>query len=107
MTINAGTLNRRVTIQQLQPGVDELGQPIQAWGDVATVFASIKSPTGSSTIYGEADVAINKMAVRIRYRDGLTAGMQLVHKGKAMMIEAILPDMTGGIYTDILVELKS
>lgn len=104
MTLNAGVLNRRVTIQQLVAGVDPIGQPTDVWTDLATVFASIKTPTGSSAIHGGADIAINRMSVRIRYRDDVTEGMRMLYKGDILNIEAVLPDTMGKIYTDVLVE---
>ncbi len=45
--MQAGRLNRRVTLQSPSQSVDELGQPIPGWTDVATLWAAIR-PMGSN-----------------------------------------------------------
>lgn len=105
MTMNAGLLNRRVTIQQLQSGVDPIGQPIESWVDVTTVYASIKVPTGFSAIKADADVSITQRNIRCRYREGINAGMRAVHKSVTYQINAVLPDMMGRTYLDLVCEV--
>ena len=64
--MQAGTLNRRVTLQAPGTTQDELGQPITGWTDVATVWASVRHVSGLEAIKSGADVSVVKVSVRIR-----------------------------------------
>lgn len=79
MSLAAGTLNRRGTIQQRQSGEDDAGQPLTGWDDVAKVWANVKGQSGMGSITGLQDnvaASIDRYSIRIRYRTGLDAGMR-------------------------------
>lgn len=86
------TLNHRVTIQQLAAGYDGLGQPVESWTDVASVWANVRHVSGLETIKSDADVSVLKVSVRIRQRAGLDVGMRLVHGADVFDVRALLPD---------------
>jgi SPP1 family predicted phage head-tail adaptor len=90
--LNAGTLNRRVTIRQQSTVQDEIGQPMQAWTDVATVWANIRHPNGSESIQADRDVSIVRASIRIRRRTDVTAAMRVHHGAAVYEIKAVLPD---------------
>lgn len=102
MKLNPGTLNRRIAIQQLAAGVDLIGQPVNTWSDVAQVWADMRFRSGLESIKGDVETSMARVSVRIRYRTGITAGMRVLHESVAYDIEAVLPDLTGKVYCDLV-----
>lgn len=90
--MDSRSLNRRITIQRLQDGQDEIGQPVQTWVDVATVWANIRYLNGVETVKSDAPVSVAKASIRIRRRTDVTAGMRAVHGSTIFDIKAVLPD---------------
>ena len=87
-SVDAGTLRHRVRIEVLGPLLDSNGDPIQdeatgmlaqAWQEVATVWASIESLSAREFIQSQATQSEVNARITIRYRDGLTPDMRLVH----------------------------
>ena len=102
--MQAGRLNRRVTLQSPSQSVDEIGQPIPGWTDVATVWGDIRMKSGLESIKAGASVSVVQASVRIRYRSGVNAGMRLVHNLVAYDIKAVMPDIGGREYLDLVCE---
>ena len=98
-------MNRRCQLQSPSQSVDELGQPIPGWTDVATVWASIRHLSGVESIKADAAVSAVKASIRIRWRTGLNAGMRVVHGLRVYSIEAVLPDAGGREYVDLVAEV--
>ena len=105
--MQAGRLNRRCTLQQPGTTTDELGQPIPGWTDVATVWADIRMKSGLESIKAGAPVSVVAASIRIRYRAGVNAGMRIVHNLTAYQITAVLPDVGGREYVDLVAEVVS
>lgn len=105
--MRAGLLNSRVTIQQLAAGQDALGQPVQTWSDVATVWANIRHSSGVENIKSDAEMSVVRASIRIRYKTGITTGMRAVSGGVSYDIMSVLPDMGGKEYTDLVCEVVS
>lgn len=105
--MQAGRLNRRCTLQQPGTATDELGQPIPGWVDVATVWADIRLKSGLESIKAGAPVSTVQASVRVRYRAGITAGMRLVHNLQAYNIVAVMPDIGGREFVDLVCEVVS
>lgn len=103
--MQAGRLNRRVTLQSPSQSVDELGQPIPGWTDVAVVWADIRMKSGLESIKAGAPVSVVQASIRVRYRAGITAGMRLTHNLQAFNIVAVLPDVGGREYVDLVCEV--
>ena len=101
----AGKLNRRVVIQQLTAGQDDIGQPVQTWATLATVWAHILHISGRESIQADADTATLKASIRIRYRTDVTSAMRVVHGAKTYEIKAVLPDEEGRDHVDLSCEL--
>lgn len=85
--MNARDLDQRVTLQRLQPGSDSVGQPLDAWTDVCTVWANCRQLTGAEAIRTGADVSTLRASWCIRWRAGIDAGMRLVHRGQVWAIK--------------------
>lgn len=105
--MQAGRLNRRVTLQSPSQSVDELGQPIPGWTDVATLWADIRMKSGLEAIKAGAPVSTVQASIRIRYRPGVTAGMRVVHNLAAYNIVAVMPDVSGREFVDLACEQVS
>ena len=103
--MQAGLLNRRVTLQAPGTTQDELGQPIPGWTDVATLWADIRMKSGLESIKAGAPVSVVQASIRVRYRAGITAGMRVVHNLQAFNITAVLPDVGGLEYVDLVCEV--
>lgn len=105
--MKAGTLNRRVTIQRPGEGFDEAGQPVTDWQDVATVWANIAGQTGMGTITRAQDgvgASIERYSIRIRYREGLDAGMRVVSGAQVFDVRQVRMDFDRREYTDLVCE---
>lgn len=103
--MQAGRLNRRCVIQAAETVQDELGQPIPGWDDVATVWADIRNRSGLEAIKAGAPVSTVQASIRIRYRAGVTAGMRVVHNLLAYEIKAVMPDVSGREYVDLICQV--
>ena len=103
--MQAGLINRRVTLQAPGTTQDELGQPIPGWTDVATLWADIRMKSGLESIKAGAPVSVVQASIRVRYRAGITAGMRVVHNLQAYNITAVLPDVGGREYVDLVCEV--
>lgn len=90
--MRAGQLKHRITIQRPTGAKDQWGTPEpQGWEDVARVWANVLHQSGSESIRAGADVSIVRASVRIRWREGLNAGLRVLHQGQVFDIEAVLP----------------
>ena len=105
--MQAGRLNRRCTLQSPSQSVDELGQPIPVWTDVATLWADIRMKSGLESIKAGASVSVVQASIRVRYRAGITAGMRIVHNLQAYNIVAVLPDVGAREYVDLVCQVVS
>jgi SPP1 family predicted phage head-tail adaptor len=103
--MQAGRLDSRVTIQAPGTTTDALGQPIPSWTDVALVWASIRHLSGVEAIKADATVSTVKASIRIRYRTGMNAGMRVVHGAQVYSIEAVMPDVGGREFVDLVAEV--
>ncbi len=103
--MQAGRLNRRVTLQAPGTTTDEIGQPIPGWTDVATVWGDIRMKSGLESIKAGAPVSVVQASIRVRYRAGITAGMRLTHNLQAFNIVAVMPDVGGREYVDLVCEI--
>ena len=86
------TLNHRIDIEQREAGEDELGQPIESWSLVASVWANVRHLSGVSAIKAGADVSVVQASIRIRHRAGIDAGMRVTHAWAHYDVQAVLPD---------------
>lgn len=99
--MRAGQLRHQVKLQALTAGQDAIGQPVQTWTDVATLWADVRFLNGLETIKADAAVAVAKGSIRVRYRAGVTAGMRILEGSTAYDIRAVLPDTTGKRFLDL------
>lgn len=107
--LDIGSLNRQITIQAKQAGVDAAGQPLDVWTDVATVWANVKGETGMASIRktlprdGVA-MSLDAYSFRVRFMTGIVAGMRVLYEGTAFDILQVRMDYAGRIWTDLVCE---
>jgi len=102
----AGSLNRRITIQRKGAGTDDWGTPLpDAWDDVGKAWASIRNLSGLGAIKADAQAAVVKTSIRIRYRADVTAGMRVLHGTTVYDVKAVLPDEARREYVDLVCEV--
>ena len=88
MSIN---LTDRVLIEQLGSSVDGIGQPVEAWTEVITVWANVKFLRGIESIKANQDTATVQVSIRTRKRAGITTAMRATFDGVVYSITAVLP----------------
>ena len=101
----AGKLNRRVTIQRPGATQDAAGQPVEAWIDVATVWAGVLMLSGLETIKADGPVSQVKASVRIRWRTDIDAGMRVVLGSSVFAIKAVIRDEVRREFIDLVCEV--
>lgn len=103
--MDPGKLNRYVSIQSLDAGVDALGQPLGTWSNVAQVWASIVNKNGLQALKADQPVSIVQSSIRIRYRADVTASMRVVHGATVYEIMAALPDLSSRKWLDLVCQV--
>lgn len=103
--MRAGQLTTQITIQVPGTAVDELGQPIEGWTAVATVWGDIRHMGGVESIKAGAVTSVVNASIRIRYRTDINAGMRVLAGAVVYEIRAVLPEMGRREYVDLVAEL--
>ena len=104
--MQAGRLSTRCVIQRRTGGTNDWGEPLpEGWETHATVWANVKHLSGSEAIKADAEVSTVRASIRIRYRAGVNAGMRAVHNLTAYNITAVMPDVGGREYVDLVCKL--
>jgi SPP1 family predicted phage head-tail adaptor len=85
----ADHLDRRVTIQRTVKTRDAVGQAIDAWEDVATVWAEVKPESGSEGFETDRRTNIQRVLFRVRYREGIDTTMRVVYRGQVHQIVGV------------------
>lgn len=88
--MNAGKLRHRVTIQQLVKTDDGYGGIVEAWQDVATVWAAVEPLRGSERYRAQQVQAELGHKVTMRYRAGIKPQMRLLYNGRVLEVEAVI-----------------
>ncbi len=105
--MRAGPLNTRIVVEQQSTAQDALGQPVQTWTTYATLWADVKHSSGIEAIKAGAEASIVRASIRIRYKTGVTSAMRVTHGTTTYNIVAVLPDVSGKQFTDLVCEVKN
>ena len=103
--MRAGPLNTRITVQQQSTAQDALGQPLTTWTTFATLWADVKQNSGISMIRADADMSVVRASIRVRYKAGITSAMRVLIGTDVYAIQAVLPDVSGKQYTDLVCQV--
>ena len=101
-----GKLRSRVDIQSRSTTQDAIGQPVETWTTFATAWAHIRVMGGLEAIKAGAVTSTLKASIRIRYRTGIDAGMRVLHGGVVYQVLAVLPDVAGREFIDVVAEVN-
>lgn len=109
-SLKAGDLNRRITLQSRDEGEDEAGGPLLTWTTLATVWCSVRTPTGMGSIRNHANqdgiaVELNTYSFRIRYRTDVDAANRIVFDGQNYDVKLIKHDHANKEWTDLVAEV--
>lgn len=96
-------LSSRVQIQARSSDQDALGQPLEAWSTIATVWADIRMKSGLEAIKGGVVSSTVQASVRIRSGVAVDSSMRVVHGAAVYQVLAVLPD-AGRAFVDLVVE---
>jgi SPP1 family predicted phage head-tail adaptor len=88
-----------MTLQQRADTVDALGQGVETWTDVATVWASAQPLRGREFFAAGAMRSEASVRFRIRYRAGVTGAMRVLWRSAAHALVAEPIDVDGGRHT--------
>lgn len=94
MTLVAGRLRDRVTIQSRSVTRDAYGAEVVTWSTLATVWGSVEAISGREYLatVGGADAlrATRTIRVVIRYREDVAPTMRVVHETRTLDVDAVL-----------------
>lgn len=88
--MDAGRLNKRVTIQNRVVAQNGIGEAVTTWAKLASVWASIE-PIQGKEFWAQQQVQSEvTVRVRIRYRPGILPSMRLLYGQRVLVIESII-----------------
>ncbi len=87
--MNAGKLDRRITIQSRVETQDNSGYPSQTTSVLATVWARVETLRGREPFQGEQFNAQQITVFTIRYRSDVEPTMQIAFEGEAYDIQSV------------------
>lgn len=89
--MRAGALRHQVTIQAATETPNSFGEPVPAWGTVATTWAEFTNVSARERFAAEQMQGQIVATARIRYLAGVTPKMRLVFDGKTYLIRGVAP----------------
>ena len=96
---DAGALDQRITLQARTASVDALGQGVETWTDVCTVWAKAQPLRGREFFAAGATQSETSVRFVIRHRAGLTGAMRVMWRGVSYALVAEPIDVDGGRHT--------
>lgn len=103
MSLAAGRLRHRVSLQERLLSQDEHGNPVFTWREVCQLWAAVEPLSVRDLIAAQAQQSGVSVRVVIRYRENINPQMRIVYRGKFYSIRGIQPDADSGLeYLTIL-----
>ncbi len=97
--LNAGELDQRITVQSPSASVDALGQRVESWANVATLWAKATPLRGREFFAAGAMQSEATVRFTIRYRTGIDGTMRVLWRGVAHAMVAEPINVDGGNHT--------
>ncbi len=97
--MQAGRLNQLITLQQPSTSSDALGQRVEAWTDVDTVWASAQPVRGREFFAAGQMQSEASVKFTLRYRADVVGTMRVLWRGVPHAIVAEPIDVNGGMHT--------
>lgn len=96
--IAAGRLRHRVQLQrQVRGQATETGAQTVTWEPLADVWAEVAALSARELVAAKAVDSEVTMRVTIRQRDDVTDKCRVIHRGKILNIQGVLPDPVSGL----------
>ena len=96
MSLAAGKLRHRVTLEEKQTVVNSFGESQDEWVHVANVWAAIEPLSAREYVQAEAMQSNVAARITIRWRPDLKASMRIVHGDTIYNPAGILADLDSG-----------
>ena len=84
-----GRLDRRITILQLNPTVDDWNQSSNVYQQIITVWAEVKDAGAKESEEADQRVTVNPKIFTIRYRSEITTKHRIAYDGDTYHITGI------------------
>jgi SPP1 family predicted phage head-tail adaptor len=94
--MRAGTLRHRVTIETQAKSQYSTGSIVASWSSFDSVWAAIEPLSGREFFSASQVQSEVNTRIRIRYLDGVTPKMRVVHDSDYYDVHAVLPNSSGG-----------
>lgn len=104
--MNIGRMRYRITLQQPANTTDDYGNIIDEWRDLATVWADIVPVSGREYFTADREKSETQYKIYMRYIDGISAKMRVIHNSIEYEILAVLADKRAGIITLMCKEVE-
>lgn|SRR5574337_65813 len=88
--MNAGKMDRRITLQRKSEAQDSFGEAIGTWTDIATVWAEVAPLTGKERWAAQQVKAEADTLFRIHYLPGLTPLDRVLYNGKTYDVYSVI-----------------
>lgn len=88
--MQAGKLRHRVKIQVPVTARNGLGEQITTWSTLATLWGSVEPLRGREFFDAEQVQSEISHRVRIRFYDGITAQMRVLHEARILQIQSVI-----------------
>lgn len=89
--IAAGKLNERLTLQQKSVSRNGIGEEVETWADVATVWAEAIPLRGREFFSANQTQQVVDVRFRIRDRSGLSPDLRIVWRSELYDITGLIP----------------
>jgi SPP1 family predicted phage head-tail adaptor len=86
MSIRAGELDKRITIQSYTTTQNSYGEETKSWSDLVTVWAAVEPLQGREYWAAQKVNAELTVQFRIRYRAGITPKMRVYYDSRYFYI---------------------
>jgi SPP1 family predicted phage head-tail adaptor len=88
--VQAGKLDKQLTILAPSHTQNNAGETTTTYEELATVWAQVRQPSASETIRNADTTAQAQYAIRIRWRDDVTAACRLEYQGRTLEISQVI-----------------
>ena len=95
MSLEAGKLDQRLTLQESTPSTNDFGEEVPTWSDVATVWGRAEPLRGREFFSAAQMQSSAEVRFTIRWRAGLNERMRVLWRGVPHEIVAPLIDVGG------------
>jgi len=102
--MDAGSLNKRITIQYSTRVSDSLGGFTLTWADVATVWAALWPVSANETVQSNQQVMTISHRIRIRYRSILRPSWRIKYGNRYFAIISIINPEERNEWLDLMVK---